>query len=184
MLSQSQPPKRKIRKLSTISNSISNADGDTLEQKLDSDELELKRQYKEEYAPPLVEKIPEHVQSAWEVVQEYLYDRQDAIEKRLKFTSSDMFHSDGIDTAYGENGYAFLPVDVYPTLPKDMQEVVQDMYRANVKNIETVIGMKCDLVNCKIQPFDKLEQSVAMDEPCLYECLKQHSSIKGALNMK
>ena len=184
MESQSQPPKRKIQKLSAISNSISNADGDNLEQKLDSYELELKTQYKDEYVPPLVEKLPEHVKQAWGVVEDYLRKRKEQIEERLRFTSSGMYHSDGLSTAYGENGYAFLPVDVYPTLPKDMQEVIQDMYRANVKNIETVIGMKCDLVNCKIQPFDKLEQSVAMDEPCLYECLKQHSSIKGALNMK
>ena len=180
MASQPNQPKRKIQKLSRIS---SNADGDNNEQKLDPFESGLKSQFEDEYVPPVVEQMPEHVQRALGILKKYLHKRKTQIEKRLEFTSSDMYHSDGLSTAYGENGYEFLPVDVSPTLPKDMQEVVQDMYRANAKNIEAVTRMKCDLINSKIQPFDKLGKlEAAMNEPSLYECVEQQISMKKVLD--
>ena len=176
MASQPEQPKRKICKVEATNT-------EQAEQALDTYELELQTRYEDEYVPPVVEQMPEHVQQAWGVVKEYLYNREALIEKRLEFTSSDMYHSDGLSTAYGENNYDFLPVDVSPTLPKDMQLVIQDMCQANAKNIEAVTRMKCDLINSKIQPFDKLGKfEAAMNEPSLYECVEQNSSIKKVLD--
>jgi hypothetical protein len=127
-----------------------------------------KQMHEDEYIGPVPEKIPENVQKAWNVVQEYLEKRKDHIEARMEFTQHAPFHSDGLEYAYGEDGYRRLPIDCFPVLPDLMMDVFKDCIRTTRNHVENVSGIRQSLIGGDIPP--KLKDN---DEPAINDLVDQ-----------
>jgi hypothetical protein len=146
----------------------------------------LHKQIKDEYIGPIPNKIPENVQKAWDVVQEYLEKRKDHISARMDFTGDGgLFHSDGLRCAYSQEGYKSIPIECFPVLPDLMMDVFKDCIKTTKGHIEDVLEIKrsliCNITGDDIDIPSKLED---IDEPAINDLVAQLEDVQKIINLE